>query len=259
MMHKGPSLRGASRLFLLAACVAGLCGWAQASPIGPGYDFLETLPGTYFDLGPGIGPINLTGQPLGLPGLGTTDTIVRRPPDPVFPLPPGGTGVVPIEIVALNLVSVNPITIGPTQYDVSVRSMPSPPGTMSITTHADPGGGTFNSILPVQAIVTFTEVGNPLNWFQQPFTEDFQEIPPWPWSHAAPFDYPNDPSFPSGNFIPGVDPGTGNRTPFWELGQSTGSEWFVTPARVTGAIPEPGTLCLVGLGLAMFVRRRRSG
>src|SRR5207247_1918041 len=43
-------------------------------------------------------------------GLGLTDTIVRRL-QPPRPLPPGGGGTIPIEIVALNLVSIQPITV----------------------------------------------------------------------------------------------------------------------------------------------------
>jgi len=88
--------------------------------------------------------------------------VVRAGP-PVLPSSPNGTmGTVAIEIVSLSLVSVNPILVGATQWDVRVglSHIPAPAGSLTATkTHAN--GGTFSSTLRVQPRFTFTQVGNP--------------------------------------------------------------------------------------------------
>ncbi|MEK6677551.1 MAG: hypothetical protein AABZ47_18095, partial [Planctomycetota bacterium] len=80
---------------------------------GPPSPFIPPIPNNFFDPGsdPFQGQILLTGLPIDPGGLGTTDTIIRRPSPPVFPAdPPGTMGTVPIELVQLSLVSVQPIT-----------------------------------------------------------------------------------------------------------------------------------------------------
>jgi len=199
---------------LLAPRVA----WGQA--VTAGYDLLETDPGTTFtDLsipggtlfGPGSDPVServfLRGNPIdsfdpdgigGNPpfgGLLPTDTIVRRTAiaGPVYP------DTIPIEIVALHLVSVQPIVVtgvGPgfpqtwnvsVDIDVDGAGNVQPPqvlGTMTLR-HEGPNGGTFDSQLPVQAQLTFTRVDAP--GFQGPVP-----APPItlagrnaPWCHQA--------------------------------------------------------------------------
>lgn len=79
-------------------------------------DFANSpIPAGFF--GPGSDPfqgrVEFCGEPLEstLGTLGTIDTIVRRP-SPTVPLsPPAGMDTVPIEIVALSLVSCQPITV----------------------------------------------------------------------------------------------------------------------------------------------------
>ena len=147
-----------------------LCRAAHASYVLLGSDYLETLPGTYFDFGGPIGPVGLTGLPINPGVLGTTDTIVQRQADASLPL--GGPTTVPIELVQLSLVSVSPVTVGTASYDVFVHLTPSTSslGTMTIR-HEFPDTpgpgleGTFDSFFDVFFTADFTEVGNPFNTF----------------------------------------------------------------------------------------------
>ncbi|MDO8588605.1 MAG: thrombospondin type 3 repeat-containing protein [Armatimonadota bacterium] len=142
-----------------------------STPEGGGTHQDLSLPYEFF--GPGSDPFEGTivfkGEPLETTPagvLGPTDTIIRRNADMTFP---GCSGVetVPIEIVALSLVSCDPIVVryplGPDElWDVSVSlsSLPQSTGTMTVRkTHCN--GGTWDSVLPVQAKLTFTRVSGP--------------------------------------------------------------------------------------------------
>ncbi|MBE0703058.1 MAG: hypothetical protein IH582_07790, partial [Afipia sp.] len=84
---------------------------AQAAVVAPGFDLLTTQPGTSFMGAPFMGvPLGSHdfGVPFGMLPTGDTDTIVRRLDPASVPLPPGGE-TIPIELVALQLVSVVPI------------------------------------------------------------------------------------------------------------------------------------------------------
>ncbi len=127
------------------------------------------LPAGFF--APGSDPFNgvvvLGGQPLApLSPLGPTDTIVRRRAPASLPNP-GDVGIVPIEIVALHLVSINPITVtynggsNPETWDVRAclsSAAPQPQGTLQIRRGpcACDEGGTFQSTLPVLPKLVFT-------------------------------------------------------------------------------------------------------
>jgi hypothetical protein len=108
-------------------------------------------------------PLNTT--PTGI--LGPTDAIVSRKALANVPIVPS-TDVVPIEIVALSLVSANPITVTyneGTSYelwnvDVHLSSGPQQPGSMTVNRNC-PQGGTFTSTLPVQPLFIFTRVQPP--------------------------------------------------------------------------------------------------
>lgn len=126
------------------------------------------IPATFFDAcaGPGqhsdplSGAIAFGGSPLTTnpPGaLGTTDTIVRRTGTANLPSA-GSTASVPIEMVALSLVSVNPVTVtyngggSPQLWDVRAALSDSahPAGSMAIVKGACTSeGGTFTATLPV--------------------------------------------------------------------------------------------------------------
>lgn len=149
--------------------------------IPSGYDLLETDPSTtHMNLntpadffGPGSDPftglVAFTGEPLGSfmgRNTGDADTVVQRKAavDPM----PGSPATVPIEIVALNLVSAEPIVVryggpaGTTElWDVRATLSPTRPSQgQMIIRHDDPLGGTFDSQLVVLPVLTFTRLSD---------------------------------------------------------------------------------------------------
>ncbi len=175
----------ASSVLLLALVVTAP---ASAQDVQAGVDLFQTdAASTQFDFGaspipadffyPGSGPftglVELEGLPLSsLPlcsndNLSQVDTAVIRLADAVLPGFPTND-VVPIEIVALSLVSSSPITVtyngglNPELWDVEVDLSPagSPPlGTMTIF-RQNANGGTFDTNLPVVPRFTFTHKAN---------------------------------------------------------------------------------------------------
>jgi len=170
-------------LFTLCALTAITPAVASATIISAGYDPLETrqptfvdfistpIPQNFFDPGsdPFDGVVQLEGLPLGsfpvCPGvnLGQVDTIVERKLSASLPNI-GDSSTVPIEIMALSLTSVDPITVtyggsNPELWKVDVTLPSSQPalGQMTITrTHTN--GGSFTAAFRVQPRFTFTRV-----------------------------------------------------------------------------------------------------
>ena len=153
---------------------AGDDGWMtvrKRGTTGTTVDLSSTpIPADFFYPGsdPYAGEFALKGLELdsNMPGaLAGVDTIVRRLL-PTIPLLPGMSDSVPIEIVALSLVSCEPITITGTGLDEewmvhsSLSSLvPQLPGSIRITrTHPD--GGFFDSDLPVIPKLTFIRVSD---------------------------------------------------------------------------------------------------
>jgi len=97
--------------------LAGLAGQSLfATDISPGFDLLQTAPGTFFDATPfGLGIIPMVGLPIG-PGI--TDTIVERDNGFVCPAPPCLGNTVNIHLFALSLHSAAPINVGGSFFDV---------------------------------------------------------------------------------------------------------------------------------------------
>lgn len=210
--------RIATALIGLSAIVS-LALFAPSAPAGPvsgtippGLDFWQTSPeDTHADFdskkgtaippgffGPGSEPfegrLRLGGVPLRThpavggtlrgsgPGLGDTDTIVRRL-EPISPTPEGDQ--VPIEIVALSLTSVQPITVtfgsgvGPALYEVDVELSPTrggPPEWSQIFVRDD---NTFDSFLVVIPKFTFHKIKGPPQ-AKDVAEFDFGLIPPGP-------------------------------------------------------------------------------
>jgi len=123
----------------------------------------DPLPSDFF--GPGSDPFDGVIS-LGS-GTGFVDTIVERLGEMCFEPPDPSTAEVPIEIVELNLVSTEPITVmnafgEPSYWDVHVdlSEVPVDPGVLAATkTHEN--GGTFTAEFLVQPRYTFTCVDPP--------------------------------------------------------------------------------------------------
>lgn len=206
---------------------------AHADPILPGFDLLETLPGTYHDFtgpfavpagffGPGSDPffgrvdfqtVPMGPQPGCLGPVGNTGMLVHRPLGANPPCCPGQE-TVPIEIVALSLVSVNPITVtyggAPLEHwrvEWNVSPSPPPPTGQMTVKRQFPNGGTFDSQLPVRPVFTFTKVQpqpeppRVLDLGPSSFFDIFVSVD-LPWSHTPlpSFEIPGCGS----NFFPGV-------------------------------------------------------
>ncbi len=138
-------------------------GALDPSHVSFGTPMVPPIPADFFYPGsdPFMATVELEGDPI---GPEDTSTVLQRDADPFAPGdPPGGPSPVSIEIVALQLRSVSPITVtggGPsTQWDIFVNLsvVPAPAGVLSATkTHAN--GGTFSAQFFVQPLFVFNPV-----------------------------------------------------------------------------------------------------
>lgn len=248
------SIRAAILVFALTGTAV-----VNATPISPGFDLFATQPGTFVDLtvqsGGLVGVVQLEGVAF---GPGDTDTIVKRLSGSTPGFGVGDVETIDIELVALSLVSVDPVDIGGTLFDVDVISgsllgeAPNPLGSMDVT-HSDPNGGTFNTtFLPINYKAIFTEIGNLVNTFDVLGQIQFLNTQGF-WSHTpGPMDM-HSPTLPAGGFYAGIDPITGEKVP---MDHVTPGEAHFTQAAM---IPEPTTFAMLALGLAglAFTRRRK--
>lgn len=186
---------------------------AQAQEVLPGFDLFLSLPGTSATLPTPFGDVDVQFKGVPLGPNGETDTIVRRHGGSGVPMGIGDEVTVPIEIVALNLVSVAPVEIGGAKFDVTATALPSPMGNMTIKKNSA-NGGTFDSMLPVLTKITFTDVDDPANMFMNQISKQFQGN--GIWSHLPSLMHQHTVATPAGNFHPGVDPFTGAKVPVIE-------------------------------------------
>ncbi|MFN0278954.1 MAG: beta strand repeat-containing protein, partial [Pyrinomonadaceae bacterium] len=114
-----------------------------------------------------VGPLTATPLGCGGPGLGATDTVVRRLNSASLPMNSGQVNI-PIEIVALNLVSVMPFTVTynggmnpePWVAQVGLAPGPQPTGSMTLLRNSNNNYGSVMSYtLQVNRRYTFTDVG----------------------------------------------------------------------------------------------------
>lgn len=156
----------ASLFVLIAGSIVSQAGITEA---GAGYDLFETEEAV-LELG-GSGPIPFEGVPLetfdfggtvGVLDTGNADTIVQRI-DPATVPSDGQTDTINIEIVALQLVSVDPIDIGGGMghhFATLQTGVPST-GTMDIT-FDNQDGGTFDSLFDVFFDLRFGALDGPI-------------------------------------------------------------------------------------------------
>ena len=120
--------------------------------VAPGYDLLETLPANTLFMG-----FNFEGVPLedftfgtGLHQTGKADTIIQRIGQADSAGMPGTAPPIPIEMVALQLKSVQEINLGSGMdfYFITLQAGTPSTGTMTIT-FDDELGGTFDSSIDV--------------------------------------------------------------------------------------------------------------
>jgi hypothetical protein len=131
------------------------------------YDFAATpIPADFFEPGsdPFDGQVFFAGSGTGPCG----DMLVERKDILSLPDPLPSPDTVDIEIVALSLRSVNPITVtynggmDPELWDVDVDLSVTPQSAGSLTvTRTHENGGVFDSVLPVIPRFTFTRVAPP--------------------------------------------------------------------------------------------------
>ncbi len=180
---------------------ATVCGpGGEGSHVQFGGPELPPIPPDFFAPGsdPLFGQVCLKGEPLGFTPFGnfsTADTLVRRFADPFQcddPFP--AQNLIGIEIVALSLVSLDPVVVtfnggqNPEEWDlhVTLSQFPQQQGIMDVQKH-HANGGTFVADLPVTPLFTFTQVGNPGNVRQ--FDAGLEGIPPIQLNN---FDSPTD-------------------------------------------------------------------
>lgn len=259
-----PALRRAVAICSVLAVISArtaAAGIFLPPDIQPGFDLYQTpsgtasfssipIPGGFFDPGsdPFSGTAMLSGSPV---GPGDTDTIIQRLGDLSFGMLPD-MGTIPIEIVALHLVSVNPITVtynggqNPEPWNVEVTLSPTQQqGMMTVTkTHAN--GGTFTADLPVRPVFTFTRA-SPMDMvtLDGPTLGDTLHIMNGTWTHAPPPNYPQDAMYPAGDFYP--DP--------MAMGDILTLTW--APA----SVPEPSAWLMLGVvaaGMGVIVATCRA-
>lgn len=215
---------------LVITIALGAATTASADPILPGFDLFNTTPAS-FHIIPGIGQIFFKGGPPLVPGT-NVDTIVQRL-DRIDPFPVGGMGTIPIVLRDLSLQSVAPVNINGTFFDILATALPAQTaGTMTVF-HNNANGGTFTSMLPVDVLLTFMQVGGGVT-FSMTFTTKLTST--CNWSHTPPPNYPTPANFPAGNFF--------------VVGQCL--EMAPTELHVVepAQTPEPATLLLLASGLA---------
>jgi hypothetical protein len=271
-------------LIIALLCVLGSPGVGQASfMIEPGFDLFRSTTNSETNDIPLVGvPLGTFdfGPPIGVRNVGDATTIVERQAPAIGPDP----ATIPIELVALQLRSQNPVDLDPgpgvdehllfftLQKDRGLNPgdpAPGPPSTgeMTITfndEHSGPGPhGTFTSFFDVFFDVRLDGLDGPIIMSESDrllscsgVPTDGCEDPNVPWSHLAPEEH--------ARRIAGVNfhlNGVNNQGDFWPANEFCEGGAFPRHDCVTTAqkIPQPAALVLFGLGLGLFALSRGRG
>lgn len=180
----------------------GSPGPLPADDLQPGIDLLESPGPNFFPIdipagffGPGSMAVNTTLGFVGKPLVQTAgdpifnaDTIIRRP-NPASLGCPGTASNIPIEMVALSLVSQQPISVtfqggGSELWNVQACASETvlSTGTMDVTQVCDEGG-TFSSVLTVEPKLVFTRVGDGQTLVMDPAPEKELVLTDAQWIH----------------------------------------------------------------------------
>lgn len=213
MNHCLSAMHKKSLWFLAVSFALLLVGSLPLSAQTAGYDLFQTSPGSKVDLSAfNLGIVQLKGVPIE-PCTGNTDTIMHRTSNV------SGSGTTPVEVTALFMESVNPVTVNGQQIDlyftinnsngtISTNVLPQPDALPrsngTVTIRAD---GTFDSKITVNAdmigVPAGASVTNPANWVSHnPAPSVTLTSTASPWHTTPPAGYPSCGPFPSGGFFP---------------------------------------------------------
>lgn len=248
-------MRSPTKAGLIAVAALALAGPLRAGGVvNAGYDLLQTEPGTAFAgvdfVGVPLGTFDFGGGPV---ATGLTDTIMQR-------LAPaaGPSQSIPVEIVALQLVSATPVDfgLGLGFYFITLQSARGGPASSGQRTiDFGPEGsphGTFSSFFDVFFDIRLGALDGPIALSDSLIvTADGV-----PWSHEPP---------PGAVQIPGVNTflnGQDREADFFPIGTFvettlTGATHALETATI---VPEPASLAMAGLPalLGLVAARRRS-
>lgn len=250
-----------------------------ADNILPGKDYFQTVDGTWFDFGTGIGVVNFTGNPIDPANLYGTDTIVERKEEAILP-DITSFDTIDIELIGLSLKSIDPVYIsGPDSYfdifvtlDLGSDYIPGTGdetaslGSMTISHEinwpddgTNSAEGTFDSYFDLYLDALFVPVGmtDPMlivdiDGLTLTSTDTL-------WTHT----HDGVPSLPdASNFFLAALSGL----PDFDLGlvieEHSGKAGEHRAQNTAAPVPEPATMFLMGSGLVSllgFRKRRRNG
>ncbi len=236
-MHIKP-IKHSGILALASLCLLVFQTPGKAQPVLPGWDLFTTDPATSIDgfnwVGVPLGTYNFGGS-IGVQNVGLTDTIMQR-------LGASGNGqTVNLQMNAMTLVSTTPID---PEGDLGYLTLdPNYTSGGTITINSD---GTFSSTLDVYFDIYFGSLDGPLDT-----SGEMMDITDsGNWTPDAPSD---------ALLIPGVNyylDGTDTSSDFWPVGDNDYINGSVdTIVQRLTSTPEPGTLTLLGMGLAAATLR----